>query len=55
MLYIQNIQIVIQDFLVNEVIENSKDNNTMYNLLGQAIRQPEGVYIQNGKVKFKID
>ena len=40
---------------IPEIIEQSKNNNTMYNLLGQAIRQPEGIYIQDGKVKFKID
>jgi len=38
-----------------EIIEQSKNNNTMYNLLGQAIRQPDGLYIQNGKVKYKLN
>jgi len=40
---------------IPEIIEQSKTNNTMYNLLGQAIRQPDGLYIQNGKVKYKLD
>tara|TARA_R100000322_G_scaffold146837_1_gene103154 strand:+ start:2239 stop:3018 length:780 start_codon:yes stop_codon:yes gene_type:complete len=40
---------------IPEIIEQSKGDNRMYNLLGQAIRQPEGIYIQDGKVKFKID
>ena len=40
---------------IPEIIEQSKNNNTMYNLLGQAIRQPDGLYIQNGKVKYKLD
>ena len=40
---------------IPEIIENSKGDNRMYNLLGQAIRQPESLYIQDGKVKFKID
>ena len=40
---------------IQEVIEKSKKDDRMYNLSGQAIKQPERVYIQNGKVKFKID
>ena len=40
---------------IPEIIENSKGDNRMYNLLVQAIRQPESLYIQDGKVKFKID
>jgi len=37
---------------IPEIIEQSKKNNLMYNLLGQAIRKPDGIYIQNGKVKY---
>ena len=37
---------------IPEIIEQSKKNNVMYNLLGQAIRKPDGIYIQNGKVKY---
>ena len=40
---------------IQEVIEKSKEDNSMYYLSGLAIRQPERVYIQNGKVKFNID
>ena len=40
---------------IPEIIEQSKNDNRMYNLLGQAIRQPDGLYIQNGKVKYKLD
>ena len=40
---------------IPELLNKSKLDDTMYNLLGQAIRQPDGVYIQNGKVKYKLD
>ena len=40
---------------IPEIIEQSKGDNRMYNLLGQAIKQPEGLYIQNGKVKYKLN
>ena len=39
---------------IPEIIEQSKKNNIIYNLLGQAIRQPDGIYIQNGQVKYKL-
>ena len=39
---------------IPDIIENSKDNSIMYNLLGQAIREPDGLYIQSGKVKYLI-
>ena len=35
-----------------EIIEDSKGSNIMFNLNGQAIRKPESIYIQNGKVKW---
>ena len=40
---------------IPEIIEQSKGDNRIYNLLGQAIRKPNGLYIQNGKVKYKLD
>jgi len=40
---------------IPDIINQSKNNSLMYNLLGQAIRQPEGVYIQNGQVKYRLD
>jgi hypothetical protein len=40
---------------IPDIINQSKNNGLMYNLLGQAIRQPEGVYIQNGQVKYRLD
>ena len=40
---------------INEVLDKSKNNNKMYNLLGQPIRRPESIYIQNGKVKYILN
>jgi hypothetical protein len=40
---------------LGEVIEKSKGTNILYNLQGQAIRKPEGIYIEGGKVKYKIN
>ena len=38
-----------------DLLNQSKADNRIYNLLGQAIKEPEGLYIQNGVVKYKID
>ena len=40
---------------MGEVIDKSKTNNKMYTLLGYEIIRPEGVYIQNGKIKYIKD
>ena len=37
-----------------ELLNKSEQNSVIYNIIGQAIREPNGLYIQNGKVKFKI-
>ena len=37
-----------------ELLNKSEQNDVIYNINGQAIREPNGLYIQNGKVKFKI-
>tara|TARA_R100001594_G_C4026893_1_gene260432 strand:- start:100 stop:861 length:762 start_codon:yes stop_codon:yes gene_type:complete len=39
---------------IPEIIEQSKKNNILYNLLGQAIKEPNGIYIEDGKVKYKL-
>jgi hypothetical protein len=39
---------------LQEIIKATEGNNRMYNLLGQAIREPKGLYIQNGKIKYKL-
>ena len=40
---------------LQEILENSKTKNALYNLNGKEIRQRTGVYIENGIIKFKID
>ena len=39
---------------IPEFLENSKGDNRIYDLLGKEIRKPNGLYIEDGKVKFKI-
>ena len=39
---------------IQELLNKSSENSVIYNINGQAIREPKGLYIQNGKVKFKI-
>ena len=40
---------------IPELLNKSKADNRIFNLLGQAIKEPEGLYIQNGVVKYKIN
>tara|TARA_R100000234_G_scaffold56435_1_gene34027 strand:+ start:1413 stop:2099 length:687 start_codon:yes stop_codon:yes gene_type:complete len=39
---------------IPELLNKSSENSVIYNINGQAIREPKGLYIQNGKVKFKV-
>ena len=39
---------------IPEFLENSKGDNRIYDLLGKEIRKPDGLYIEDGKVKFKV-
>jgi hypothetical protein len=39
---------------LQEIIKATEGDKRMYNLLGQAIREPRGLYIQNGKIKYNI-
>ena len=39
---------------IPELLNKSKQNSVIYNISGQAIKNREGLYIENGKVKFKI-
>ena len=39
---------------IGEIIEKSKNTGQLYNLQGQVIRKPEGIYIEEGIVKYKI-
>ena len=40
---------------MEEVIDKSINTGLMYNLWGQAIRKPEGIYIEGGKLKYKAN
>jgi hypothetical protein len=37
---------------IQEVIDKSENNDLMYNLLGQPILKPKGIYITNGEIKY---
>jgi hypothetical protein len=39
---------------IMEMIDKSKTNGVIYNINGQAIREREGLYIENGKINYKI-
>jgi len=39
---------------VPELINKYNKNSVIYNINGQAIKEPEGLYIEDGKVKFLI-
>ncbi len=39
---------------MQEVLDKSKTDNKIYSLLGYEIKNPEGIYIQNGKIKYKF-
>ena len=39
---------------IQETLDKSSGNNTLYNLNGQIIRRPKGVYIENGVIKYRV-
>ena len=39
---------------IPELLNKYEQKGVIYNINGQAIKEPEGLYIQNGKVKFLI-
>ena len=39
---------------IPELLNKYKQNGVIYNINGQAIKEPEGLYIEDGKVKFLI-
>ena len=39
---------------IEEVLDKSNNTSLIYNLLGQPIKQPEGIYIENGKIKYGV-
>lgn len=40
---------------IMELINKSKEDNKMYDLLGKEILRPRGLYIQSGEVKYKLN
>ena len=40
---------------LQEVLDKSKTTGLIYNLKGQAIKSSEGLYIQDGVIKYRID
>ena len=38
---------------IEEILKDSQNSNLLYNLQGQIIKNPKGVYIENGKVKWQ--
>ena len=39
---------------INELINKSSENGVIYNINGQAIKEREGLYIEDGKIKYKL-
>lgn len=39
---------------IPELLNKYEQKGVIYNINGQAIKEPEGLYIEDGKVKFKI-
>jgi len=37
---------------IAEILEKSESTDIMYNILGQPIKRPESIYIEDGKVKY---
>ena len=40
---------------MQEILDKSKNDGRMYNILGQPIRRPESIYIQDGKIKYILN
>ena len=43
------------DSSLDELLDKSKSTGLIYNLKGQAIKNPEGLYIEDGVIKYRID
>tara|TARA_R110002020_G_scaffold298155_1_gene513903 strand:- start:5270 stop:5713 length:444 start_codon:yes stop_codon:yes gene_type:complete len=39
---------------MSEAIEKSKNSGLLYNINGQLINEPQGIYIQNGLIKYRL-
>ena len=62
---IEYVEVIVEEYIdcvtglpcnssISELIEKSKNSNLIYNLQGQVIRKPEDIYIEGGKVNYKI-
>ena len=40
---------------MEEILDKSNDTGLMYNLLGQPIKRPESIYIEDGKIKYILN
>ena len=40
---------------MEEILDKSKGTGLMYNLLGQPIKRPESIYIEDGKIKYILN
>jgi len=40
---------------IDELIDKSKQNQVIYNINGQVIKERDGLYIEDGKIKYKIN
>tara|TARA_R100000234_G_scaffold119402_1_gene102225 strand:- start:1323 stop:2048 length:726 start_codon:yes stop_codon:yes gene_type:complete len=40
---------------MEEILDKSMNTGLMYNLLGQPIKRPESIYIENGKIKYILN
>ena len=40
---------------IMEILDKSKTNSVIYNINGQAIRERQGLYIENGKIYYKTN
>ena len=60
---IDYIEIIVTEYLdcetgmpcnsnIPEILEKSENTGLIYNILGQPIKQPESIYIEDGKVKY---
>ena len=39
---------------IEELLDKSNETGLIYNLNGQVIRKPKGIYIENGKIKYLV-
>jgi len=39
---------------MEEILNKSIKDNRLFNINGQIIREPNGVYIEEGKIKYRL-